>query len=299
MPFILSLDEGTTSARAALYDREGRLIGMEAVAFPCQYPHPGWVEQDALAIWDAQMEAARRVLARTGIHPREIAAAGIANQRETTVVWDRETGKPVAPAIVWQCRRTADYCAALRASAEAADITAKTGLVIDAYFSASKIRWILDNVTDARAQARDGRLLFGTIDTWLAWKLTNGREHVTDATNASRTLLMNLATGEWDDDLLRIFRCAARHAAANCAIERGGWRDRGGTLWSGNTDRWNRGRPAGGAGGSSVLRGRPVQKHVWHRMFRADAYGHAHAGVAEPVAGYARRFSGRDGALRD
>ncbi len=205
MPFILSLDEGTTSARAALYDQQGRLVGMEAVAFPCQYPHPGWVEQDALAIWDAQMEAARRVLGRTGIHPREIAAAGIANQRETTVVWDRVTGKPIAPAIVWQCRRTADFCARLRASADAAGITAKTGLVIDAYFSASKIRWILDNVADARGQASDGRLLFGTIDTWLIWKLSNGREHVTDATNASRTLLMNLATGEWDDDLLRIF----------------------------------------------------------------------------------------------
>ncbi len=205
MPFILSLDEGTTSARAALYDREGRLVGLEAVAFPCHYPHPGWVEQDALAIWDAQMEAARRVLARSGIHPREIAAAGIANQRETTVVWDRVTGKPVAPAIVWQCRRTADFCAGLRASAQSKEITAKTGLVIDAYFSASKIRWILDNVADARAQARDGRLLFGTIDTWLAWKLTNGREHVTDSTNASRTLLMNLATGEWDDELLGTF----------------------------------------------------------------------------------------------
>jgi len=205
MPCILSLDEGTTSARAALYDRVGRLIGMEAAAFPSHYLHPGWVEQDALGIWDAQMEAARRVLARTGIHPREIAAAGIANQRETTVVWERETGKPVAPAIVWQCRRTADYCAALRASPEAGAITAKTGLVIDAYFSASKIRWILNSVAGARAQARDGRLLFGTIDTWLAWKLTNGREHVTDSTNASRTLLMNLATGEWDDDLLGIF----------------------------------------------------------------------------------------------
>src|SRR5579862_3242991 len=205
MPFILSLDEGTTSARAALYDQQGRLVGMEAVAFPCEYPHPGWVEQDALAIWDVQMEAARRVLARTGIHPREIAAAGIANQRETTVVWDRVTGKPIAPAIVWQCRRTADFCATLRASADAAAITAKTGLVIDAYFSASKIRWILDNVAGGRDQARGGRLLFGTIDAWLIWKLSNGREHVTDATNASRTLLMNLATGEWDDDLLRIF----------------------------------------------------------------------------------------------
>src|SRR5882724_6930752 len=186
MPFILSLDEGTTSARAVLYDQAGCVVSMESNPIACQYPHPGWVEQDALEIWRTQMDAARRLLDNTGVAARDIVAAGITNQRETTVVWDRASGRPVAPAIVWQCRRTADFCAALRASTESKDITAKTGLVIDAYFSASKIRWILDNVNGARAQARDGRLLFGTIDTWLAWKLTNGRAHVTDATNASR-----------------------------------------------------------------------------------------------------------------
>jgi glycerol kinase len=178
---------------------------MESVEFASQYPQPGWVEQDALEIWRAQMDSARRVIARAGVAPSDILAAGITNQRETTVVWDRRTGEPVAPAIVWQCRRTADYCAHLAASVKAGEITGKTGLVIDAYFSGSKIRWILENVAGARARAEAGELLFGNVDTWLIWKLTNGAVHVTDPSNASRTMLMNLATGEWDDDLLRIF----------------------------------------------------------------------------------------------
>jgi glycerol kinase len=205
MPFILSLDEGTTSARSVLYDEEGRRVAMESVAFASRYPQPGWVEQDALEIWRAQMESARKVLERSRVAASDIVAAGITNQRETTVVWDRRTGEPVAPAIVWQCRRTADYCTRLAATPEAGEITRKTGLVIDAYFSASKIRWILENVTHARKRAEDGELLFGNIDTWLIWNLTNGAVHATDPSNASRTMLMNLATGEWDDGLLRVF----------------------------------------------------------------------------------------------
>ena len=205
MPFILSLDEGTTSARSVLYDEEGRRVAMESVAFASHYPQPGWVEQDALEIWRAQMESARKVLERSRVAASDIVAAGITNQRETTVVWDRRSGEPVAPAIVWQCRRTAEYCTRLAAAPEAAEITRKTGLVIDAYFSASKIRWILENAPDARKRAQDGELLFGNIDTWLIWKLTNGAVHATDPSNASRTMLMNLATGEWDDGLLRVF----------------------------------------------------------------------------------------------
>ena len=154
-------------------------------------------------------------------------AAGITNQRETTVVWDRATGQPVAPAIVWQCRRTAEYCARLAASPDAATITRNTGLVIDAYFSASKIRWILENVPDARARARNGELLFGNIDTWLIWKLTGGAVHVTDPSNASRTMLMNLAAGDWDDDLLRIFDIPRAMLPPHRAIERRRGRDRG------------------------------------------------------------------------
>src|SRR6266851_3690717 len=205
MPFILSLDEGTTSARAALYDQAGRVVSMEAVPITCTYPHPGWVEQDALEIWRSQMNAVSRLIEKTGAAPRDIVAAGITNQRETTIVWDRATGQPIAPAIVWQCRRTADFCAELAASPEARRITSLTGLVIDAYFSASKIRWILEHTPGARSKARDGELLFGTVDTWLIWNLTAGAAHVTDPSNASRTMLMNLRTGKWDDDLLRIF----------------------------------------------------------------------------------------------
>ncbi len=191
---ILALDEGTTSARAALYDEQGRRLRMESRPVACRFPEPGWVEQDALEIWNAQLEAARTVL-----DGRTPDAIGIANQRETTVVWERATGRPAAPAIVWQCRRTAEYCARIAASADAAEITRRTGLVVDPYFSASKIRWILE-------RARAGTdLVFGTVDSWLVWNLTGGRVHATDLTNASRTLLMNLETGEWDDELLRVF----------------------------------------------------------------------------------------------
>ncbi len=205
MPFVLSLDEGTTSARAALYDALGRNLAMKSAPVECRYPHPGWVEQDADEIWNAQLYAARLLLDGAGVPASEIVAAGITNQRETTIVWERSTGRPVAPAIVWQCRRTAPYCAELAQSAAAADITRRTGLVIDAYFSGSKIRWILENVPEARQKARDGEILFGNVDTWLIWKLTNGAVHVTDPTNASRTMLMNLETGEWDEELLRVF----------------------------------------------------------------------------------------------
>jgi glycerol kinase len=202
MPFVLSLDEGTTSARSALYDEQGRNIGMESNPIHCRYPRDGWVEQDALEIWTAQLDSARRLLERMRIAAGDIAGIGITNQRETTVVWDRRTGRPVAPAIVWQCRRTAPYCTELANSAAGPQIVSKTGLVIDAYFSGSKIRWILENVAGARARARDGELLFGNNDTWLIWKLTKGAVHATDPSNASRTMLMNLATGDWDDELL-------------------------------------------------------------------------------------------------
>ena len=205
MAFLLALDEGTTSARAALYDEQGRRTGMAALPISCAHPHPGWVEQDARAVFEAQLIAARRVLADRNVDPHDVAAIGIANQRETAVVWDRATGEPVAPAIVWQCRRTAELCNALVKSGAGDIITARTGLVVDAYFSATKIRWILDHVSGAVSRARNGDLLFGTMDTWLIWNLTNGAAHVTDASNASRTLLMNLASDSWDDEMLSLF----------------------------------------------------------------------------------------------
>lgn len=205
MPYILSLDEGTTSARAALYDEGGRRVAMESAPITCVYPRPGWVEQDADEIWREQIEAARKTLVAGRMAAKNVAALGITNQRETSVVWDRKTGEPVGPAIVWQCRRTAEACANLSATPKGAEITARTGLVIDAYFSASKIAWILDHTPGARGRAEAGELLFGNVDTWLIWKLTNGAIHVTDFSNASRTMLMNLAAGEWDQDLLGHF----------------------------------------------------------------------------------------------
>ncbi|MGD1096054.1 MAG: glycerol kinase GlpK [Bryobacteraceae bacterium] len=197
MSYVLALDEGTTSARAALYNDEGRRVAMESCPIECIYPQSGWVEQDANAIWEAQLEAARRTLAIAKVKASEVAAIGITNQRETTIIWDRRTGEPVAPAIVWQCRRTAAYCEALDCREM---IERKTGLVVDAYFSASKIRWIIDY-----AARHPADLLFGNVDTWLIWKLTKGSAHVTDPTNASRTMLMNLESGDWDPELLSVF----------------------------------------------------------------------------------------------
>ncbi len=207
--YLLALDEGTTSARAALYDSDGRRIAMESAPIECRYPKPSWVEQEALngagAIWSAQLDATKRTLAAANVAPKDIVGLGITNQRETTIVWDRKTGEPIAPAIVWQCRRTADYCAGLAASSSRAAIEQKTGLIIDAYFSASKIRWILDHVPEARNRARAGDLVFGNVDTWLIWNLTGGKTHVTDPSNASRTMLYNIETGDWDDELLKVF----------------------------------------------------------------------------------------------
>ncbi len=201
---ILSLDEGTTSARAILFDRDTRPLAMESEPIECRYPNPGWVEQDAEQIWQAQLGAARRTLARAGTAADGIAAVGITNQRETTIVWDRRTGAPIAPAIVWQCRRTAGFCEAVARDGHAARIAERTGLVIDAYFSASKIRWILDHVPDAQRRAEAGELAFGTVDSWLIYRLTGGCVHVIDRSNASRTMLLNLA-GVWDGEMLSLF----------------------------------------------------------------------------------------------
>jgi glycerol kinase len=205
MNYLLALDEGTTSARAVLYDLEGRRLAMESQPVDCRYPQSGWVEQDAQQLIERQFDATQGLLARLGARSSDIVALGITNQRESVVVWDRATGAPLAPAINWQCRRTAEYCDQLSKSPEAATITNKTGLVIDAYFSASKLRWILENVPGVRDKAKNGDALFGTVDSWLIWNLTGGRVHVTDITNASRTMLMSLESGAWDSELLKIF----------------------------------------------------------------------------------------------
>lgn len=203
--YILALDEGTTSTRSILFDKELNTVSMAQHEFTQIYPKAGWVEHDALEIYASQYATMTECIAKSGIVPSEIAAIGITNQRETTVVWDKKTGKPICNAIVWQCRRTADICEKLIADGYGELISKKTGLKPDAYFSATKIMWILENVEGAREKAEKGELLFGTIDTWLVYKLTDGRVHVTDKTNASRTMLYNLESGDWDDELLRLF----------------------------------------------------------------------------------------------
>ena len=202
--FILALDQGTTSSRAVLVDQGGRVHGLAQTPFQQYFPKPGWVEHDPVEIWSSQFGVAMEALAQAGADAESVAAIGITNQRETTIVWDRKTGEPVHNAIVWQDRRTAGFCDQLRASGHEALIQRKTGLVIDAYFSGSKVRWILDHVTGARERAERGELCFGTVDSWLIWKLTEGARHVTDVTNASRTMLFDIHTQEWDDELLDV-----------------------------------------------------------------------------------------------
>lgn len=202
--YILSFDQGTTSSRAIIFNKKGEIVNVAQKEFAQIYPKPGWVEHDPMAIWGTQSGVAREVLETAGIRPEEIAAIGITNQRETTIVWDKETGKPVYNAIVWQCRRTSDICDKLVEDGHEEYIKDTTGLVVDAYFSATKIKWILDNVEGARDKAEAGDLLFGTVDTWLVWNLTRGKVHVTDYSNASRTMLFNIKKLEWDEKLLNI-----------------------------------------------------------------------------------------------
>lgn len=202
--YILSLDQGTTSSRSILFNEKGDAVGMAQKEFKQYFPQPGWVEHDPEEIWSTQYGTMAEALAKANASMKQIAGIGITNQRETTVVWERATGKPIYNAIVWQDRRTAGYCDELKAAGHEEMIRQKTGLVIDAYFSGTKLRWILDNVPGARQKAEKGELAFGTIDSWLVWKLTHGDVHITDVSNASRTLLLNIHTGKWDEELLQL-----------------------------------------------------------------------------------------------
>lgn len=202
--YIIALDQGTTSSRAVLLDHDANIVGIAQREFTQIYPKTGWVEHDPMEIWATQSSTLNEVVAKTGITSDQIAAIGITNQRETTIVWNKNTGKPIYNAIVWQCRRTAEFCDQLKAKGYTDYIRNTTGLVVDPYFSGTKVKWILDNVEGAREQAEKGELLFGTVDTWLIWKLTQGRVHVTDYTNASRTMMFNIHTKQWDDKMLEI-----------------------------------------------------------------------------------------------
>ena len=203
-PHILAIDQGTTSSRAILFDAALRPVASAQEEFPQHYPRPGWVEHDPADLWSTVAATARAAIEKAGIGAGGIAAIGINNQRETTLIWDRATGQPIHPAIVWQDRRTADTCAALKAAGHEPAITARTGLLLDPYFSGTKVKWLLDHVEGAREKANRGDLAFGTVDTWLIWNLTGGRVHATDATNASRTLLYNIAEGRWDEDICKL-----------------------------------------------------------------------------------------------
>jgi glycerol kinase len=205
MKVVLALDQGTTSSRAIVFDHSGSIVAAAQKEFPQIFPKPGWVEHDPREIWSSQAGVAAEALTKAGVAAADVAAIGITNQRETTIVWDRATGEPVCNAIVWQDRRTASICDRLKARKLDRVIRRKTGLVIDAYFSATKVQWILENVKGVRARAKRGELAFGTVDSWLVWQLTGGRVHATDASNASRTMLFDISKGAWDDELLKIF----------------------------------------------------------------------------------------------
>ncbi len=219
--YVLALDQGTTSSRAILFDRQGRATAVAQQEFEQLYPQPGWVEHRPEDIWSSQLNAAHVVFRESDVKPDQIAAIGITNQRETTIIWDRETGEPIHNAIVWQCRRTAEDCDRMRAEGLAPTFQQRTGLILDAYFSGTKVGWLLDNVPGARDLASRGKLAFGTVDSWLIWKLTGGRIHTTDPSNASRTLLFNIERGEWDDELLAALdvpRSVLPHVAPSSAM---------------------------------------------------------------------------------
>ncbi len=221
--FILAIDQGTTSSRAIVFDEMLAIRGVGQEEFTQHFPQSGWVEHEPEEIWTSTVASITGALANAGLAPADVATIGITNQRETTLIWDRKTGKPIARAIVWQDRRTADVCASLKASTDEADVTEKSGLLLDPYFSSTKVAWLLDNVDGARARADAGELAFGTVDSYLIWRLTGGKRHVTDATNASRTNLYNIATGDWDDDLLALFRVprAVLPEVADCVADFG------------------------------------------------------------------------------
>ncbi len=206
MTYLLALDQGTSSSRSIVFDEGGHIVAQAQLELPQIYPQPGWVEHDPLEIWRTQLATARDALAKAGIAASAVRAVGITNQRETTVLWNRQTGQPVHHAIVWQDRRAEPACAQLRSEGHAATIQAKTGLLVDAYFSGTKLQWLLDHVPGAREAAERGELAFGTVDSWLMWKLTHGKVHVTDVSNASRTMLFNVHTNQWDDELLALLR---------------------------------------------------------------------------------------------
>ena len=298
MSFILALDQGTTSSRAILFGHAGQVRGVAQRELRQSFPQPGWVEHDPDEIWQSQLAVARQVLAESHVTAADVAAIGITNQRETTLLWDRGTGRPVCPAIVWQDRRTTPFCDQLKRDGHATLVQCKTGLVIDPYFSATKLRWMLDHVPDARRRADRGELAFGTVDSWLLWNLTGSRLHATDATNASRTLLYDIRRGRWDDELLELLQIP-RSVLPEVRPS--------GDVY-GRTDADLLGGPipiASIAGdqqaalfGQTCFEPRAGQEHLRHRLLPADEHRPATDRVAAPAVDNRRLAAGRHGRLR-
>ena len=289
--YVMALDAGTTSNRCILFNEKGEMCSVAQKEFTQYFPKPGWVEHDANEIWSTQLGVAVEAMSKIGASAEDIAAIGITNQRETAIVWDRHTGEPVYRAIVWQCRRTSEYCDSLKEKGLTEVFRKKTGLIIDAYFAGTKVKWILDNVPGARERAEKGDLLFGTVETWLIWKLTKGAVHVTDYSNASRTLLFNINTLDWDDDILKELNIPRyllpKPMPSSCVY---GYADP--AFFGGKI-------PIGGAAGDqqSALFGDlfctgRCQEYVWHRLFPADEH-RGRAGIFGKWAGYYDRVGHR------
>ena len=289
--FVLALDQGTTSCRSILFDHGGDIVAIAKREFTQHFPQPGWVEHDAQEIWAAQSATMSRSSRARGTSAAEVAAVGITNQRETTVLWDRRSGEPLGRAIVWQDRRTADRCAELRARGLEPEVARRTGLLLDPYFSGTKLAWMLENVAGARARAERGELAFGTIDSWLAWKLSGGREHVTDPTNASRTLLYDLQSGDWSEPMLEMLgiprACLPRIVPSSAP------RPRDQRRWTCPGAVGHRRRPAGRAVRPGLFHARHGQEHLWHGLLHADEHRHGAARVPQPAADDRRLASQR------
>ena len=269
----MALDQGTTSSRAVIFDQQGKIVSMAAKEFRQIYPRPGWVEHDPVEIWDSQMEAARQALDSVNLSPQRIAAIGVTNQRETTLIWDRESGRPVYNAIVWQCRRTAPSCSEIKKTKFAQKIRRKTGLVIDAYFSATKIQWILDHRKTIRRAAERGELAFGTVDSWLVYNLTGKKLHITDYSNASRTMLYNIHDLSWDGEILEYFHIPEQILpAVKASSEIYGSTSPGVLFGFGDPRCGNRGRSTGSSFRPNLFPQRPVQEYLRNGLLFADEY---------------------------
>ncbi len=270
--YVMALDAGTTSNRCILFNEKGEMCSVAQREFTQYFPKPGWVEHDADEIWASMLGVAVEAMNMINAEAEDIAAIGITNQRETTIVWDKETGEPVHHAIVWQCRRTSEYCDSLKEKGLTDKFREKTGLVIDAYFSGTKVKWILDNVPGARERAERGELLFGTVETWLIWKLTKGAAHVTDYSNASRTMLFNINTLEWDDEILGRTGYSKMYVTGTKTIKLHLRRGRSILSWRTDPNRRSSRRPAVSIIRPDMFQCRRSKEYIRNRMFPSDEY---------------------------